>query len=127
MEKEEKRKEKEAQITKITEERIARNAERQRESELRKLQKLKERSSILDVGAIKETEFIIKELKEIIDNKGAMNVPCEDCQLCAEGGGVEGEICQCQCKNCEEVSPCLLFRFTSSSSFSGAIPSSCRE
>lgn len=75
LEKEEKKREKEAQMNRITEERITRNAERQKENEMRKLEKLKRRTSILDVGAIEETEFILRELNEIIDNKGVVNVP----------------------------------------------------
>ena len=70
LEKEERRREKEDQLNKITEGRVARNAERQRENEMRKLEKLMKRNSILDSGAIKESEFILKELNEIIDNKG---------------------------------------------------------
>ena len=100
LEKEERRREKEDQLNKITEGRVARNAERQRENEMRKLEKLMKRNSILDSGAIEESEFILKELNEIIDNKGVLNLPCEDCQDCKRG--TDG--CQCQCRNCEEVS-----------------------
>ena len=97
LEKEEKKREKEAQMNRITEERITRNAERQKENEMRKLEKLKRRTSILDVGAIEETEFILRELNEIIDNKGVVNVNCEECQDCNEGN------CLCQCTQCQEV------------------------
>ena len=81
LEKEERRREKEEQLHRITEERIARNAKRQRENEMRKLEKLMKRNSITDHGVIEETEVILRELNEIIDNKGAVKVACQDCQL----------------------------------------------
>ena len=98
-EREERRREKEDQRNKILEGRVERNAERQRASEMRKLDKLKRRNSVSDTGAIQETEFILKELNEIIDNKGAVSVACQDCQDCRPGGPA----CQCQCRNCDEV------------------------
>ena len=100
LEKEERRRKKERQLNKVAEERIARNAERQRENEIKKLEKLMKKNSVSDQGVIVETEFILKELTEIIDNKGVANIACQDCQAC------KGEIlaCQCQCRNCEEVS-----------------------
>ena len=74
LEKEERRREKEDQLNKITEGRVARNAERQRENEMKKLEKLMKRNSILDSGAIEESEFILRELNRIIDNKGVANL-----------------------------------------------------
>ena len=100
LEKEEKRKEKEEVFHKITEGRIARNAERQRDIELRKLEKLMKRNSILDQEVIEETQFNLRELDQIIDNKGAVNVACQDCQACQGNTAA----CQCDCTNCDEVS-----------------------
>ena len=97
-EKEEKRKQKEEVFLKITEGRIARNAERQKSIELRKLQKLMKRNSVLDREAIEETQHHLEELNEIIQNKGALNVACRDCLACKEQTG-----CLCECQNCEEV------------------------
>ena len=100
LEKEEKRKEKEDVFHKITEGRIARNAERQRDIELRKLEKLMKRNSILDQEVIEETQFNLRELDQIIDNKGAVNVACQDCQACQGNTAA----CQCDCTNCDKVS-----------------------
>ena len=99
LEKEEKRKEKEEVFIKITEGRIARNAERQRDIELRKLEKLMKQNSILNEDAIEETQFTLRELNVVIDNKGAVNVACQDCEAC------QGQVaaCQCECNNCDEV------------------------
>ena len=99
LEKEEKRKEKEEVFLKIAEGRIARNAERQRNIELRKLEKLMKRSSILDQEAIEETRFTLRELNEVISNKGAVSVACQDCSACKD----LVLTCECQCRNCEEV------------------------
>ena len=49
-EREERRREKEDQQNKILEGRVERNAERQRASEMRKLDKLKRRNSVSDTG-----------------------------------------------------------------------------
>ena len=98
-EKEEKKKEKEEVFLKIAEGRIARNAERQRNIELRKLEKLMKTNSILDQEAIEETRFTLRELNEVISNKGAVSIACQDCAAC-KGSEVA---CQCQCSNCEEV------------------------
>ena len=120
-EREERRREKEDQLNKITEGRVARNAERQRESEKRKLEKLRKRNSILDTGAIQETEFILQELNEIIDNKGAVSVACQDCQDCKTGGLA----CQCQCRSCGEVGGGQYHRFMGY--FSGKNFTCCRK
>ena len=103
LEKEEKKREKEDQLNKIAEGRIARNAERQRENEMKKLEKLKKRNSVADSEAIQETEFILRELTEIIDNKGMVSIPCQDCQDCKD----KNKVCSCQCKACVEVSTLL--------------------
>ena len=97
-------------MNKIAEGRIARNAERQRENEMKKLEKLKKRNSVADSEAIQETEFILKELTEIIDNKGMVSIPCQDCQDCRD----KNKLCSCQCKACTEVSMMLNYYLFSS-------------
>ena len=91
LEKEERRREKEDQLNKITEGRVARNTERQRENEMRKLEKLIKGNSVLDSGAIEESEFILKELNKIIENiikeyTSILTTPCH-------GGGNQYLFC----------------------------------
>ena len=83
----------------ITEERNTRNAERQRSFELKQLKKLVKEDSIVNQDMIEEKEVIIKELEVIIDNKGALEPPCEECAPCKN----EKEVCKCICRFCEEV------------------------
>ena len=100
MEREERKREKQDILNKVTEERIARNAERQKEIELRNLKKLIKEDSILNQDMIEEKEVIIKDLNTLIDNKGSLNPSCVDCQDCSKGS-LPG--CQCQCRACEQV------------------------
>jgi len=100
MEREERKREKQDILNKVTEERIARNAERQKEIELRNLKKLIKEDSILNQDMIEEKEVIIKDLNTLIDNKGSLNPSCADCQDCSKGS-LPG--CQCQCRACEQA------------------------
>ena len=84
----------------FTEERNARNAERQLDFELKQLQKLtSEDQSSDNQEMIEEKEDQIKNLETILVNKGALTPPCEECNACNN----EKEVCQCFCGLCQEV------------------------
>ena len=68
------------------------------------MKKLVKEDSTVNQEMIEEKEVIIKELDVIIDNKGALEPPCEDCETCKN----EKEVCKCICRKCEEVNPYLL-------------------
>ena len=87
----------------IAVERNARNAHRQRDFEMKQLARLVKEDSSLNQDIIEEKEVIIKELNVIIDNKGSVNPPCENCAVCEE----EKEICTCFCSTCEQVTSIL--------------------
>ena len=83
----------------IAVERNARNAHRQRDYEVKQLARLVKQDSGLNQDMIEEKEVIIKELNVIIDNKGAVTPPCENCSDCQAENGV----CNCFCVTCEQV------------------------
>ena len=83
----------------IAVERNARNAHRQRDYEEKQLARLVKQDSGLNQDMIEEKEVIIKELNVIIDNKGAVTPPCENCSDCKTEKGV----CNCFCVTCEQV------------------------
>ena len=92
----------------FTEERNARNAERQLDFELKQLQKLTSEDSQDNQEMIEEKEDQIKNLETILVNKGALSPPCEECNACNN----EKEVCQCFCGLCQEVfiRKCLAIR-----------------
>ena len=83
----------------IAVERNARNAHRQRDFEMKQLARLVKEDSSLNQDIIEEKEVIIKELNVIIDNKGSVSPPCENCPECEAEKG----ICSCFCNTCEKV------------------------
>ena len=83
----------------IAVERNARNAHRQRDYEVKQLARMVKQDSGINQDMIEEKEVIIKELNVIIDNKGAVTPPCENCSDCKTDGGV----CNCFCVTCEQV------------------------
>ena len=94
----------------FTEERNARNAERQLDFELKQLQKLTSEDSQENQVMIEEKEDQIKNLENILVNKGALSPPCDECNACNN----EKEVCQCFCGLCQEVYQCsarLMNRF----------------
>jgi len=106
MEKESRQRDKKKVLNDITEERNSRNAERQRSFELKQLKKLVKEDSTINQDMIEEKEIIIKELEVIIDNKGALELPCENCEVCRkekDPAQKEKECCKCICRTCEET------------------------
>ena len=89
----------------FTEERNARNAERQLDFELKQLQKLTSEDSQENQVMIEEKEDQIKNLENILVNKGALVPPCEECNPCNN----EKEVCQCFCGLCQEVNKMEIF------------------
>lgn len=83
----------------FTEERNARNAERQLDFELKQLQKLTRAENQENQVMIEEKEVQIKNLENILVNKGALSPPCEECKPCNN----EKEVCQCFCGTCQQV------------------------
>lgn len=98
MEKEERKRDKKKVLNDFTEERNARNAERQLDFELKQLQKLTSEDSQENQVMIEEKEDQIKNLENILVNKGALSPPCDECNACNN----EKEVCQCFCGLCQE-------------------------
>ena len=73
-----------------------RNAERQRLTECRKLERLR-RDTEADLDEIEEKEVLVRELTGLIDNKGGV-ADCSNCDSCKAK-----EDCDCQCGHCDEV------------------------
>ena len=70
------------------------------------MKKLVKEDSTINQDMIEEKEIIIKELDVIIDNKGALELPCEDCEACKKEKDPslkDKEVCKCICRSCEEV------------------------